>query len=332
MRVLVIGGTRFIGRRVVEQLVGRGDDVLVAHRGHSEPVGLPECRHLHAARHEFGRVAHQVGSFAPDAVVDTVALTAADADAVLPHLPDVPIVVLSSVDVYQAYDVFRHGGAEAPVPIDETAPVRTERYPYRGMDVGGAVDTETYEKLDVEPAYLARGGVVLRLGFVYGEHDGQRREEFVLRRVRAGRERMPIGTGMFLGSRCYVGDVATAVLAAVHTPAASGEVFNVVESRTPTVLGWAREILTAAGHAMELVRVPDEELPGDLKLTGAWPQHLLFGNAKARRVLDWSPVDPAETVPRSVRWHLENPPKESDDDFVADDRAMSSVVTGRFTG
>lgn len=331
MRVLVVGGTKFIGRRVVEQLTARGDEVAVVHRGRSEPPDLPECRHLHAARHEFAHVAPEIGSFAPDAVVDTMALTAADADAVLPHLPDVPLVVLSSADVYEAYDVFRHGGTELPVPMDETAPVRSERYPYRGMELGSAVDAETYEKLDVEPGDLARGGVVLRLGFVYGEHDGQRREEFVLRRVRAGRERMPIGTGTFLGSRCYVGDVATAVLAALDTPAASGEVFNVVEARTSTMLGWAKDILAAAAYDMELVRVADEELPEDLELTGSWPQHLLVSSAKAQRVLGWSPSDPSATVARSVRWHLGNPPKETDDDFAADDQAMGSVVSGRFT-
>ncbi|HEX6443573.1 MAG TPA: NAD-dependent epimerase/dehydratase family protein [Streptosporangiales bacterium] len=330
MRLLVVGGTRFIGRRIVEVAAARGDEVMVVHRGRTDPPDLPECRHLHAARDEFAGVAAEVESFAPDAVVDTMALTAADAEAVLPHLPDVPLVVLSSVDVYQAYDLFRHGGGELPVPLDECSPVRGERYPYRGTDLGSAVDTETYEKLDVEPAYLARGGVVLRLGFVYGEHDGQRREEFVLRRVRAGRTRMPVGAGTFLGSRCYVGDVASAVLAALGTPAASGEVFNVVEAHTPTVLGWARDILAAAEHDLELVRVADDELPDDLELTRAWPQHLLFSSAKAQRVLGWAPSDPAETVPRSVRWHLEHPP-ESDGDFARDDQAMGSVVTGRFT-
>jgi nucleoside-diphosphate-sugar epimerase len=330
VRVLVVGGTKFIGRRIVEALTARGDEVAVLHRGRSEPPDLPECRHLHAARDELASVAAEVEAFAPDAVVDTMALTASDAEAVLPHLPDVPLVVLSSVDVYQAYDLFRHGGGELPVPMDETSPVRTERYPYRGMELGSAVAPETYEKLDVEPAYLARGGVVLRLGFVYGEHDGQRREEFVLRRVRAGRERMPVGVGTFLGSRCYVGDVATAVLAVLDTPAASGEIFNVVEARTPTVLGWAREILAAAGADLELVRVADDELPDDLELTKSWPQHLLFSSAKAQRLLGWTPTDSAKTVARSVRWHLAHPP-ESAGDFAADDQAMSSVVTGRFT-
>jgi nucleoside-diphosphate-sugar epimerase len=39
VRVVVLGGTGFIGRRVVERLVSRGDDVLVVHRGVTEPSG-----------------------------------------------------------------------------------------------------------------------------------------------------------------------------------------------------------------------------------------------------------------------------------------------------
>jgi nucleoside-diphosphate-sugar epimerase len=50
MRVLIIGGTKFIGRRITEDLAARGDDVTVAHRGQTEPDGLPECRHLHTDR------------------------------------------------------------------------------------------------------------------------------------------------------------------------------------------------------------------------------------------------------------------------------------------
>ncbi len=38
----------------------------------------------------------------------------------------------------------------------------------------------------------------LRLSMIYGEHDGQRREEFILRRVRACRRRIPIGAGTSL--------------------------------------------------------------------------------------------------------------------------------------
>ena len=87
------------------------------------------------------------------------------------------------------------------LPTTEDSPLRTTRH----------VDGPQWENLDVEAAYLAAGAAVLRLGVVYGEHDYQRRFELVLRRVRAGRPRMPVGAGSFVWSRVYVGEVARAV-------------------------------------------------------------------------------------------------------------------------
>jgi nucleoside-diphosphate-sugar epimerase len=253
MRVVVLGGTLFIGRRVVERLVSRGDEVLVVHRGITEPAGWVDCAHLHAPRAEFAAVAGEVARFGPAAVVDCAALTEADVTAVLPHLPDAQLVVLSSMDVYRAYERFRAREVAEPVPLTEQSAVRAGRFPYRGAGVG----EDDYDKLLVEPAYLARGGTALRLGFVYGEHDPQRREEFVLRRLRAGRRRIPFGTGNVLLSRLYVDDAASAVLAALGNPAAAGEIFNVGEALSRTVRGWATQILAAASGAAELVRVPD---------------------------------------------------------------------------
>lgn len=320
MRVLVIGGTRFIGRRIVHELASRGDRVLLVHRGETEPDDLPQCGHLHTDRAAFGGIAGEVRDFAPDAVVDTLALTAADADAVLPHLPDVPLVLLSSMDTYQAYEVFQRNQGGEPVPIDEGAPVRESRYPHR--DAGP--DMADYEKLDVEPRYLARGATVLRLAMVYGEHDPQRREEFVLRRVRAGRTRIPVGPANWLWTKAYVGDVATAVLATLDNPeAVRGEILNVGEAHTVTFADWIGQILAITGHTAELVPVPERNLPEDLVLTRGFAQHMLFSSAKATRLLGWTPGDPAENLARSVRWHQAHPPEDSGD-FAADDRALAA--------
>ncbi|PRX98600.1 NAD-dependent epimerase/dehydratase family protein [Allonocardiopsis opalescens] len=328
MRVVVIGGTQFIGRRVAAELLARGDEVLVVHRGGHEPPELAACRHLHVDRREFDTVADEVAAFAPDAVVDTVAMSGIDAATSLPHLPDVPVVVLSSADVYQAFDVMR-GAAPEPVavPLTEDAELRRTRYPHRGAGFAiGDYDFDSYEKLDVEPAYLERGGTVLRLGFVYGEHDYQRREEPVLRRVRAGRERIPVGPGDWLASRVYVGDVAGAVLAALGNPAAHGEVFNIAEPTSLPVVAWVRQILAAAGHRAELVRVPESRVPADLVLTGSSVQHVLLDSRKAMDLLGWSPGPVEESIGRSVRWHLANPPESADPDFSADDKALAKAA------
>jgi nucleoside-diphosphate-sugar epimerase len=323
MRVLIIGGTKFIGRAITGQFVARGDEVTVVHRGQTEPAGLAESRHLHADRSEFASLAAEISAWRPDAVVDTLALSRSDADAVLPHLPDVPIVVLSSVDVYRAFELLDGNEGGIPVPITEESPLRADRYLYRGQRSG----FDDYEKLDVEPAYLARGGVVLRLGFIYGEHDPQLREEFILRRVRAGRKRIPVGTGSWLLSRCYVGDVAAAVIAASTASAASGQVLNVVETASGTVRDWIGQILAAADYDAELVTVPDAVVSdGDLSLTRDYRQHILVDNRKARDLLGWQPADPAAGIAASVRWHLAHPPAGSSPDFTADDRALEAAT------
>jgi nucleoside-diphosphate-sugar epimerase len=319
MRVAVLGGTRFIGRRIVEELVARGDEVVVVHRGDTEPDDLPVCRHLHTSRAAFASVAGEVARFGPDAIVDTLAMSRGDVDAVLPHLPDTQLVLLSSMDVYEAFGLVLREEEGAPVPLNEDSPVRAARYPYAG--IGGRPGD--YDKLDVEPSYVERSGTVLRLAMIYGEHDPQRREEFILRRVRAGRERIPVGAGTWLWTRCYVGDVATAVLAAIGNPRAAGEIVNIGEPAVRSMRGWAAEILTAAAHPAQLVTVRDDVVPDDLGVTRAVAQHIVFDGHKAAAVLGWRPADPSAGLAASVRWHLDHPPVGASTDFSADDAALA---------
>ena len=322
MRIVILGGTQFIGRAIVEELIVHGHHVLVVHRGEHEPGDLPSCPHLHLHRHELRRVPAQLEVFGPEAVVDASALTRVDAEAVAGVFPqDVRFVVLSSQDVYRAYASLRAGVVTDPVPLDETSPLRTERYPYRGKLPG----LDDYEKLDVEEVYRQRAATVCRLAPVYGEHDYQRREEFILRRVRAGRPRIPVGSGSWLWSRCYVRDVAAGVRLAVESDATAGEVFNLCEARTWPIGEWARRILAAAGSDAELVRVRESLVPEDLWSTRTLPQHLLVDASKARALLGWTETDPNEAVRRSVRWHLAHPPDNADPDFAADDRALASA-------
>jgi len=119
MRVLILGGTRFIGRRIAADLVARGDEVTVVHRGQTETVEPDGCAHWHTDRAAFASLAGQARALRPDAVIDTRAMTAADTEAVLPYLPDAHLVLLSSIDVYRAYELILAGRGGEPVPISE---------------------------------------------------------------------------------------------------------------------------------------------------------------------------------------------------------------------
>jgi UDP-glucose 4-epimerase len=322
VRVAILGGTRFIGLATATELLGAGEDVLLIHRVEHEPPELGRAKHLHADRRELVSVIGEITDFQPDVVIDTCAMTRADAEVAGAIWPATArLVVLSSCDVYRAYTSRDAGDVTDAVPLDESAPVRAERYPYRGRYPG----LDDYEKLDVEEAYRARGATILRLGFVYGPNDPQRREEFVLRRVRAGRPRIPFGVGTWLLSRCFVRDAAMAICLAARSERVPGEVFNVAEARSPTVRLWAEQIIRAADSRARLVRVPDSRLPEDLRISAAIAQPLLFDSAKARALLGWGETQPETAVAESVRWHLAHPPagSSSSTDFSQDDAALA---------
>jgi nucleoside-diphosphate-sugar epimerase len=322
VRIVVLGGTRFIGRAIVEELVQGGHDVLVVHRGNLEPDDMPPVPHLHCDRSDLAAYKNGLAGFRPEAAIDCRALTRADAETALAALPaGIRLVVISSMDVYRAFGAAIEGKETDPVPLDEDSPVRPERYPYRGK----SADRHDYDKLDVEDVYLPQGATSLRLPMVYGPRDYQLREEFILRRVRAGRMRIPFGAGAWLACRGYVGDLARGARLALMSTSTEGMALNLCEDRTFSMAMWSRMILEAAGSSAELVTVADEVLPEDLKPTGTMPQHIAASARRARAMLGWTTSDPSETLRATVRWHLAHPPSDADLDFSSDDRALASV-------
>ena len=144
MKVLVIGGTVFIGRAVVNELVEAGHDVCVVHRGEHEPEDLAPVAHIHVDRANLASKRAEIDAFEPEAVWDNFAMFRVHAQGVLDALGrDRRYVVTSSMDVYRAYGGLHTGKTTDAVPVDETSPVRPERYPYRGQFPG----MDDYDKL-----------------------------------------------------------------------------------------------------------------------------------------------------------------------------------------
>src|ERR1051326_6198978 len=119
MRVLVIGGTKFIGPHVVRQFVEQGAEVTVYHRGKTEadlPRSVLYVRSPHAAI-PVTSFPSELSKKRFDVVVHMIAMGEADSRAAVQAFRGRigRLVVLSSGDVYQAYGRFI--GIE-PGPID----------------------------------------------------------------------------------------------------------------------------------------------------------------------------------------------------------------------
>jgi len=253
-QILILGGTRFIGKAAVEALVREGVECTIVHRG-STPNTNPNVRSILANRTDHDALSRIIRDAQYDAVLDMMPLGESDVTAVCTALGDgVPhMVAISSCDVYRAMDVINKRVAVEidNRPIDESSPLRDRYYPYRGVP-GMPESLHDYDKILAERRYQQHASehgtvcTVLRLPAVYGIGDYQRRVQSLLD-VMDGTDTIALHPthASFRMSRGYVENVADAIQhACMH---AHSGIFNIAEPSAFTELEWHQMVAKAAG-------------------------------------------------------------------------------------
>jgi nucleoside-diphosphate-sugar epimerase len=315
--VLVIGGTGFIGGPTVRRLVERGHDVSVFHRG-ERAAELPRgVSHFLGDRKRIrDRDNAALRAWRPDVVVDFVAFNEADVRGVLDVFRGVArrLVVLSSLDVYRAWDRLTRAKPGPPVgiPMGEDAALREVPFPRRRSASSPEDIMWDYDKIPVERATRSEPtlpGTVLRLPAVYGPGDHKRhRVGNYLARMNAGTDALELDEGLsrWRWTRGYVEDVADAIALAAVDPRAQGRTYNVGEAAPLTEGAWVRAIARVAGYAGTIVERRREELPADVAREldeQDFAQDVVIDTSRIQAELGWSPCVPLdEGLAASIAW------------------------------
>lgn len=348
MRILVIGGTGFVGPHIVRRLHDLDNAVTVVHRGRTETDLPAAVRHIHLnpdglpGRAWLSDVWTEFGPLAPDVVLDMMPVTEDDAQTVMSVFRDLAgrLVAISSQDVYRAYGALT--GIDTcpvqPTPIPENGALRERLYPYRADPPRAADDPQRrlddYDKILCERVYLGDPrlpGTVLRWPMVYGPRDKQHRLYEYLRRMDDGRPSIVIEERManWRWTRAFSENVAEAVVLAVTDPRAAGQVYNVGEEDALTTSQWVREIAAATGWSGEVIAVPAERLPEEMR-HGMHVEHdLAVDTTRIRRELGFTESVPrAEALARTIAWERANPPEGARGqmpDYAAEDAVLARL-------
>lgn len=335
MKILVLGGTRFIGPPAVRRLVELGHEVTVFHRGQSQAALPASVAHLYGDRQHLVDYAAEFQRLAPAVVLDMRALGEADGKLLVELFSGVAqrLVVISSCDVYRAYDRFRGAdpGPPDPAPLTEDSPLRDHLYPYRDQATGPGDFRYHYDKILLERAVMnapALPATVLRLPMVYGPGDYQHRLFPYLKRMDDGRPAILLGEeyAHWRGLRGYVEDMGAAIALCVANEAASGRIYHVADTPSVTEAEWVRRIAMAATWPGKIVTRPEAELPPHLRSEYDFAQEWSIDSTRIRRELGYrETTPPAVAIQLTVAWERANPPQQVDRaqfDYPAEDAAL----------
>jgi nucleoside-diphosphate-sugar epimerase len=340
-RALVLGGTGLVGRAVAGRLLATGWEVdLTGRNAANMPADVAAAggRFLPADRHDSEQLVSALGSGA-DLLVDCICFTAADAEGLLPLLPEARSTVMISSKAVYVDGAGRHSNSRT-APFFE-GPI-SEAQPTMAPGDGDYNSPEGYgaNKVAAERVLLDSGQpvTVIRPSKIHGEGARPPREWVFVKRVL---DRRP---AVFLARRGVGVDHPTAasnIAALIETAATrpGQRILNCADPDAPSGLEISRTIARRLGHVWDEVLLDE----GTDERLGRHPwdaPHPIVLDTSAAVDLGYTPVgDYAATVADELEWlvsvaeggdqaALDDPYFESMFDYEAEDRYLERRAVG----
>jgi 2'-hydroxyisoflavone reductase len=297
---LVIGGTRFIGRHTVEELLDHDYEVTIFNRGnHENPFADNDgVTHVEGDRGDDTALEAAAVSISPDLVIDCVAYFPEEVRKATEIFADSRYVYISSGSAY--------GSEEIPKRENETPlePCSTEQATDDSHATYGARKAEG-DRAVMKAAERGVEAMAVRPCIVYGPHDYTERLDYWISRV-GNHDRVIVpGDGQHLWHRAYVEDVASA-LRIVGERGEAGECYNVGDRRLLTLSDTLELIAEVVGTRIEVVPAGERELAaGELSseefILYRERPHILSTTKLA--ALGWNSTEVEKAMARTVAEH-----------------------------
>jgi nucleoside-diphosphate-sugar epimerase len=273
MRILIMGGTRFIGVYLTRLLTAQEHDVVLFNRGNNPPPSGIE-KQIQGDRTDPAQLKEKLADEEFDAVFDNNGRELSDTQPLIEIFKDriKQFVYVSSAGVYLKSDQMPHVEGD---PVDPKSRHK------------GKFETETY---------LAEQGIPftsIRPVYIYGPQNYNDLEAWFFDRILRDRP-IPIpGNGAHFTQFGHVKDLATAMGAVLGNPRATGQIYNISGDRYVTFDGLARACAEAAGKSpdsLQLVHYDPKQFDfGKRKAFPMRAQHFFADIHKAQKDLYWKP-------------------------------------------
>jgi len=306
MDALVIGGTRFIGRAAVAELLKRAYDVTIFNRGsHDNPfAGDERVDHVTGDRTVTTDLDAARRMVDPDVVIDCVAYKPREVDAATEVFADVDAYVyVSSGAAYGDEEIPKREGETTLEACTDEQAVEESRDSYGPRKAAG--DRRVFAAAD-------RGvrAMSVRPTIVYGPHDYTGRFDYWVQRVTDSDRVLVPGDGDALWHLVAVENVARA-LVTVAEDGTAGAAYNVGDRRLLALEELVESVAEAADTDVDIVTASARELEPDVDPEAVpfyrrYP-HVL--DTERLSSLGWEPMSPETAIEETVAATLATGPE-----------------------
>lgn len=311
MKLLILGGSRFIGRYVAQQAQAAGHEVTLFNRGKSWPEAPFD--QIHGDMNALIEHRETLLAVQADAVLHCLAMTPQHAQDFVSVFEGstAQLHVLSSADVYAAFQWLVKGRDDADWPISERSPVTDQPFYWREVDT---LHMQDYDKNQVTS--IIQGAfpqaLVYRLPMVYGPHDAQyaHRHGWILQHLLHEQTEVVLGLNQqaTLWTYGYVENIAAALLTGIEyalaNPGVLQGVYNLGEVQCRTWRRWVERFYASARQDLTIRSVPDTWQALETKAPVV-PQHFVMDVSRFPQATGFqAPVDLETAVKRTLDWGL----------------------------
>ena len=308
MNILIIGGTRYMGKIMVERLLARGDRVTVFSRGVAQPEWWDQVSHIQGDRNDRRDFAAKLKGVSFDAVIDTQAYQKEDVECAVKAIQGKVgrYLLLSTSSVYLEGMVdFRDH-----CPYDESVvDWSTLKYDYPPGEDPYAVGKRHCEKWLDENSTVPY--TIIRVPAVMGPDDPTGRMWWWVQRALDG-ARVILPTDSLGAFRTlYSRDAAVNIIRALDSDQTVNQTCYIGMPEIMTVERWAQLIWTAAGHECQIAYLPREVIRKQPGLQGYAPPLTrplanIHDLSKAQRLFGIRATPVAEWVQTTVDWYRDS--------------------------
>lgn len=327
MRIVVIGGSRFVGLHLTRELVLRGHEVTVVNRGQTAQDLLPPgVGRIVADRQEPQALAAKVAQAGPwDAVYDCIAYVPAESE------PLVRAVWTGLPAERRTLKHFVHISTGSVYGKTDYLPLKEHFARTADSDPGTYGSNKKLIEDLLFAAHQDEGLPVtlLRPGYIYGPDNHIYRESFFFDRLRRDRPVLVPGNGMTVTQFVHVDDLAQALALVLGNGEAVGEAFNIAGEYGCTLDHYVRLTGEAVGRPADIRHYDPEAVglsPEEIRkvFPYKWREHTLRDTTRIRQVLGYREKhNLKEGLAEAYRWYLDHWPVKGEPDFALDDRILA---------